>query len=126
MEMVDEIDRAIYDRASYLKSYKDSNVVPLHFRSVQDQFDEKSSLSLVGNLAGPISSNRQSMSINLASTSGPGSLPAHVAESTHSASSIGHKSNRSVQISINNIATKSISKINNEDPALTMIKNLLQ
>ena len=126
MELVDDIDRAIYDRASYLKSYKDLNVVPLHFRSIQEQFDDKSTLSLVGNLAGPISSNRQSMSISINLSGGGTSLPAHVAESTHSASSIGHKSNRSVQISTNNIATKSISKINNEDPALSMIKNLLQ
>ena len=125
MELVDEIDQAIYNRASYLKCYKDLNVVPLHFRSIQDQLDEKSSLSLVANLAGPISSNRQSMSISI-NLGGGGSGSNNVAESTHSASSIGHKSNRSVQISTNNLATKSISKINNEDPALTMIKNLLQ
>ena len=104
-----------------MKCYKDLNVVPLHFRSIQDQFDEKS----LTNLAGSISTNRQniSMNLNLASSSGNH----YGAESTHSASSLGQKSNRSVQISTNNILiNKSTSKLNNEDPALTIIKNLLQ
>ena len=104
-----------------MKCYKDLNVVPLHFRSIQEQFDEKS----LTNLAGSISTNRQniSMNLNLASSSGNH----YGAESTHSASSLGQKSNRSVQISTNNILiNKSTSKLNNEDPALTIIKNLLQ
>lgn len=121
IDFFDEINQAIYDRASYLKCYKDYNVVPVHFRSLQEQFEDKSTLSLQANLAGSISSNRQSITnnINLG--------VAGVAESTHSASSIGHRSNRSVHISTNNaLANKSNSKINSEDPALTIIKNLLQ
>lgn len=99
-------------------------MVPLHFRSILDQLDDKSqsTLSLQANLAGSISSNRQSISTNI-------NLPANlgVAESTHSASSMGQKSNRSVHISATNIlANKSNSKINSEDPALSIIKNLLQ
>ena len=122
LDFFDEINQSIYKRASYLKCYKDLNLVPLHFRPIQDQFDEKS----LTNLAGPISSNRQNISMNLNLASSSGNNP-YGAESTHSASSIGQKSNRSVQISTNNmLINKSQSKINNEDPALTIIKNLLQ
>lgn len=155
LPLFNEINKLVYERAYYLKCFKDDQSVPIHFRppTVLDSyadFDEsggeaafKSSTNLIvhqGNLASSMSiANRSTHTAH--STSGAQLEPtsSYVKSKSHqpqhqSANSLSNGSqqqlmqNQQQPSQANNVAAlRSAAKIaGNEDPALTIIKNILK
>lgn len=124
------MNKSIYERASYLKCFKDENIVPIHLRGTKYKRDN-SPLALLaksivhqGNIASAVSSaNRNGTAEQTPPSNTVVSINAPPSGPTDSTSSLGQKSK--AQTPANNIL-KSSSRVMNEDPALSIIKNILK
>ena len=114
LDFYDKLNKLIYDRAYYLKCFKDDELVPLQFRN--QQAEEAQSIIAQGNLANSINSVTRNGSATPNSTHPP------------SASSSSGRKSKTVKINLGNNSQvlKSGSRAISEDPALAIMKNILQ
>ncbi len=111
LNQFDQINKLIYERATYLKCFKDENLVPIHFRS-------KESNSLT----------KMASSENIEMSSGHASVVSISGNKQHtdSLSSIGKKSGGVQNQRYTSSFYSKSNKFGHDDAALAIMKNILQ
>ncbi len=111
LNQFDQINKLIYERATYLKCFKDENIVPVHFRTKE---------------VNPLIKMPSSENIEMGTGHASVVSIAGNKQQTESLSSIGKKSGGIQNQRYTSSFYSKSNKFGSDDTALTIMKNILQ